>query len=73
MQLIDLTFKGARHHSLAQSLDAVHLGLHHASPVVTTPTLAIHRQDFENAHRWDFDVKDPESNQMATRWGLLAG
>jgi len=37
MQLIPLALKGVRHHSLAQSLDAVHLGFHQASPVVVAP------------------------------------
>ena len=39
MQLVDLALKRARHHSLTQPLDAVHLGFHQASPVVANPAL----------------------------------
>ena len=39
MQLDDLALKGARHHSFTQSFNAVHLGLHQASPVVANPAL----------------------------------
>lgn len=39
VQLVDLPLKRARHHSLAQPLNAVHLGLHQAAPVVTAPAL----------------------------------
>lgn len=37
MQLIHLAFKGSGHGALAQSFDAVLLGLHEASPVITIP------------------------------------
>ena len=37
MQLIHLAFKGSGHGPLAQSFDAVPLGLHQALPVITTP------------------------------------
>ena len=39
MQLVDLALKSARHHSFTQSFNAVHLGLHQASPVVVSPAL----------------------------------
>lgn len=39
VQLVDLPLKRARHHPLAQPLNAVHLGLHQAAPVVTAPAL----------------------------------
>ena len=38
MQLVHLALKGARHHSLTQPLDAVHLGFHQASPVIANPS-----------------------------------
>lgn len=34
MQFIDLSLDRSGHHSLAQSLDAVHLGLHQTAPVI---------------------------------------
>ena len=37
VQLVDLSLKSARHHSLAQPFDAVHLGFHQTSPVVANP------------------------------------
>ncbi len=37
MQLVNLAFKGAGHHPLAQTFDAVHLGFHQASAVVANP------------------------------------
>jgi hypothetical protein len=40
MQLHDLTLERARHDPLAQALEAMHLGLHQAAPVVTAPLLA---------------------------------
>lgn len=39
MQLVYLAFKGAGHHPLAQSLDAVHLGFYQASPMVDSDNL----------------------------------
>jgi hypothetical protein len=35
-----LALKGAGHQPFAKSFDAVHLGFHQASPVITTPALS---------------------------------
>jgi len=40
VQLVDLALKGARHHSLAQPFDAVHLRFHQTSPVVANRALS---------------------------------
>ena len=37
MQFVDLALEGSGHDPLAQSFDAVHLGLHQAASVVTAP------------------------------------
>ena len=37
MQLVRLAFKRSGNDPIAQSFDAVHLGLHQAAPVITTP------------------------------------
>lgn len=39
MQFCDLALKRSRHHPLAQALEAMHLGFHQASSVITAPLL----------------------------------